>query len=174
MSTQTVFKEKDLSEKLGIPRDTFKKARADKLEEGRDWFKREGAICITARSIFRVLVTVGVTEITSAMQEAIMACAFTSTEPEAPPECLHKANPTESLLVHSKPRNSRIVMAEIPRKVNTPKGKYYVPESGVVRVRVRSNKNFVAGMIIQCTCVQEDLWDLVGRAPRGRRDPRMY
>jgi hypothetical protein len=57
-------------------------------------------------------------------------------------------------VVASFTRNDRILMAEV--------------EGEVVRVAVNSARNFVVGMEIPVVRRQEDLFDLVGRCPRGR------
>jgi hypothetical protein len=37
-----------------------------------------------------------------------------------------------------------------------------------VRVRVRSNRNFIPGMEMPCRHLNTDLWELVGNCPRAR------
>ena len=66
-----------------------------------------------------------------------------------------------TLVAWSSPKNSRILLAYPPG--TDPQNRL-----NLVRVRVRSNENFVRGMEFQAQHVNEDLYDLVGSCPRWR------
>lgn len=145
--------EADLAKRLGLPRPTLRKIRADKLQEGKEWAEEGGEVHLTLQGGKKVLEAVG---------------AFQGAEKKAGDvEQLLGLSVKDELLVltvEGRTRNRHIVMAWVDDPA---------PRAELVRVQVRDNRNFVEGMRVRARHVEEDLWELVGRCPRSRRDDPM-
>ena len=78
------------------------------------------------------------------------------------------------LRVRKSTRNKHYIFAEWYETENIPVGAKFQGDQGNLRVEVSNGELFVQGMLIECAHVQQDLWRLVGRAPRSRRDRTMF
>lgn len=162
MTAYTVA-ETRLARVLGAPRKTLRTLREAQLNR-EDWSLDGGEIRLTVEGTDRLLTALGYWQdqpkkerpaLLAAIARAAAAAADEKTgAPTAEDE-------TRVLTVESQTRNKHVVMAW----VNEP-----TAQAELVRVQVRDGRNFVEGMQIRARHVEEDLWELVGRAPRSRRD----
>jgi hypothetical protein len=201
--TQFVVSEARLTKKLGLPRKVVREQRDYALLKGTDWQEEGGEVRLTRAGTMALMESLGLFGVDAdASEQAALAApvlaeasvggeqavigdrlsvvgaegpASLETTPGRGPAIPEgdvgadaqgesKALALAVLEVDARTRNKRIVMAW----VNDP-----APRAELVRVQVRDSKNFVAGMRIECRHVEEDLWELVGRCPRSRRDDPM-
>jgi len=149
------FAEKRAAEALGVNQAEFHAARAA-LREGRDWKLLDGAILYCEAGLERAVAmlltgkpsrkALGVAMAAPAMPELLAAADVTVWRDEA----------VEALLdVVGTCRNRKMVRGAL--------------DGRPMRIRVRDNGRFRAGMQIPCRLIEGDYWEFIGRAPKTRR-----
>jgi hypothetical protein len=136
--------EGDLALELGLSREAMALLRREHLEEGTDWILNLKKVWLAPAAIEKLKEKIGCPDLP----------AQNNGHGEAPGA---NGEPI-SLIVSSVPRNIHIVVCE-------------KKEGGaLVRVRVRSNANFIVGMELRGVPHPDysDVFDLVGRCPRQR------
>jgi hypothetical protein len=143
--------EGDLALELGLTRETMASLRREHLQEGVDWTLNAKKVWLVPAAAERLKAQLGCPDLP----------AGKNGHGEAPGA---KAEPVE-LVVRLIPRNIHIVVCE--KKEDGDRGDF---GAGLVRVRVRSNANFLPGMQIRAMPHPDysDVFDLVGRCPRQR------
>jgi hypothetical protein len=137
--------EGDLALELGLTRETMASLRREHLLDGRDWQLVGKKVWLGPAAVKRLKEKVG----------CLDSPGQKNGHGEAPSAI---AEPVE-LVIRSVPRNIHIVVCE--KKEG---------DGELVRVRVRSNANFLPGMEIRGMPHPDysDVFDLVGRCPRQR------
>jgi hypothetical protein len=155
-----------LARVLGAPRKTLRVLREAHLR-AEDWRLDGGEVRLTVEGTDRLL---EVLEYWKSQPKKDRPTLLAGIARAAAADLAEKdggpAEPDGSMVltVESQTRTRHVVMAW----VNEP-----TPQAELVRVQVRDGRNFVEGMRIRARHVDEDLWELVGRAPRSRRDDPM-
>ena len=149
-----------VAHRLGLSRDATRALRQAWLVEGTDWgivgkkaMLSEGAISILAEKMRLPLPDGFAPE--KAQGEA------TAAVPAAKKRLLLPAPFRGELIAWNSPVNERILQAYLPG--TDPKN-----ARALVRVQVKSNKNFTRGMRFKAVNVQGDLFRLEGNCPRWR------
>ena len=135
--------EDDIAAELGLDRDAMRGLRRAHLQEGVNWRRHQRRVELSMDAV-----------------ALIRSAVVGEKEPASPeaPAAPEKEPAPDLLTVLRIPRNQRIVEAK-------------KKDGRVVRVRVRDNKNFVAGMEIRARHIPadfEDMMTLEGRCPRWR------
>lgn len=164
--------ERELAAAAGLSQDDLKKIRRRLLTRGRDFDTVGGFVCYTAAAAVAIWHEVGLDlagaprpadSATNNPPEEKISAADEAPSPAAepaPPSAAAEAVPPaagdlrELVCVKRFFPNTRLL------------GATYLGQT--VRVKVRDNKNFVAGMKLQCRLEQGDLWVLAQRLPRWR------
>jgi hypothetical protein len=165
-----VHVERELAELLGVAQDTVKEQRQTlQLTRGADWELVKGSVTYTDPSAKKILV---------ALQRPPEAPAATVTPPAAAPPGDSAPNTAPAipavaelpsrapvaivdLVCVKQPRNPHIVLARLAAADRS---------APLVRVRIRNVRNadlFKPGTEIKARHVQDDLYQLEGRAPRA-------
>lgn len=130
-------REIELAERLGVSREVVRRVRQE-LREGEHWVQEHRFVELTPDGV-------------EAVREALRARKETPPRMERPEG---EARVIEELRVtRIFPRNPRILEAETAAGAR-------------VRVRVRSNVNFILGMAIPCREMKSGLWCLTRACPR--------
>ena len=185
MSTSTFSHlEKALAQRLGLSHQKIREVRSAELERGRDWAHVRGAVHYSDEGLARLCSALQVsppappeTSRVAAEVEQPAATAAAPAEAEAasaaavhgdgapgasgsphPSEKSAAAAPLcpgderELVVVRAYSMNRHIVLARLG--------------DTEARVRVRDNRKLRAGMVMRCTFVERDLWDIAQRLPR--------
>ncbi|MEO0797362.1 MAG: hypothetical protein AAFX93_19595 [Verrucomicrobiota bacterium] len=165
--------EQDFAERTGITRDTLRELRKELLEEGTHWQKSHRVIMLTPAGQ-AVLATVLIDEVPvespAEKTPADSLCESTASVVPVDPVKAVDGEPS-SVDGEKKPpltlslrvarvfdKNPKWLTAEIVDQ----------PEHDPVRVRVRSNENFVRGMTFKAQLQNNGTWSMLGRCPRYR------
>lgn len=137
--------ETELTEQLGISRDAIRALRKKELTEGIDWTGKNKRIQYTQEAALRII-SLAVGSLTSPEEKK-----------EGGGDPGREAGPEELTVVSIARRN--VHMLDARKK-----------DGAMVRVKVRSNLNFIPGMVINARPGGEwpDVYVLEGRAPRYR------
>lgn len=135
--------ESDLARELGLTKEAMRDLRKKHLAGGEFALDRKGRMCFTPAAADRLRAVLGVSE---------------KKGPGGPTLVDADATGPVTLYVKAKPMNRRIVLACSDQAL----------EGEEVRVRVRSNENFIKGMEIHALHDAGTLYTLVGRCPRTR------
>lgn len=141
-----VYSEARLAQVLGVARK--KLPRFDYT-----WKEMGGEIRLTLEGVIRVMEGLG--------QEVAYDLEYVSKKALVPGLSPPLVPKKARLMVTQVTRNRHIVLAQEN------------PDQDEQRVQVRDGRKFAVGMVLECQHVEDDLWELIGRAPRGPRDGAM-
>lgn len=139
---EDVIREDDFAARIGVSRESLREVRAKVLSTD-DWHRDGKHIVLRPSGFAKVLAALGMKSL-----DIVEASSASVYGPASAPQ-------VEVLRVHSKPMNTRLLMATNANGT-------------VLRVRVRSSEKFMPGMQVQAANVQGDLYQHVGRLPRYR------
>ena len=162
MMAELTISETRLARVLGAPRKTVRELREELLLEGGEWGLVGGEIRLSDMGARKLLKKLGAAK--EHAEGLLRAAGGQGGQEEAAGASEAKEPDGDVLEVSHVTRNRHIVMCWL----NEP-----AAHADLVRVQVRDSKNFAEGQRIRCRHVEEDLWELVGRAPRSRRDDPM-
>ena len=160
--------ERDLAEQLGLKREILSKIRDRELIENRHYVRTDTGILLKGDGLDAMLQALGhqvenaapaIPE-NAALPENAAAEEASSPGPQIevrppPPKKFERLDEAELVVERCFIRNPHLVMGKVAGRAN------------LQRVRVRSNKNFRAGMKMPCVFLEGNLWRLTRRLPRS-------
>jgi hypothetical protein len=164
-----VISEARLAKRVGVPRLRIKTWRELTLQEGCQWAKVDGEVRLTNLAAIEALAHVGFFPAGCPRHawgiKSAEVLAHATASPSLPVVADAADVPAlEVLRCERATKNRRVI--EAWRDVPT-------PGAELVRVSVHDSRNFCEGMRFRARHVEEDLWELVGRCPRSRRENLM-
>ena len=162
--------ERELAEQLGLKRAILSKIRARELIENRHYVRTAAGILFKGDGLDAMLQAVG-HQVKNAAPAIPKNAEAPISEPaaaaEAPgrgpqievrpplPKKFERLDEAELVVQRCFIKNPHLVMGKVAGRVT------------LQRVRVRSNKNFRAGMKMPCVLLEGNLWRLTRRLPRS-------
>jgi len=151
-----LFWETRVADSLGVSRDRLRLLREEHMTENTHFIRRRNAVVLTetGMSLLNTLLPIAPTAL--ALLEAPVEKSPDPTPFAAPPG----PAPRVSVRVVKVPPNPRLlfcVAAEVEAGT-----------SAKFLVRVKTNENFMAGMVMEVISAGEGVWQYVGRLPRRK------
>ena len=154
--------ERDLAEQLGLKRAILKKIRERELIENRHYVRTDEGILLKGDGLdaMRQALQHQVENAAPAIPETAAAAEASGNGPQVEvlarlPETFERLDEAELVVHRCFIRNPHLVMGKVAGRAD------------LQRVRVRSNKNFRAGMKMPCVLLEGNLWRLTRRLPRS-------
>jgi len=179
------IEEQVAADRIGVSRDVMRTARRKFLTRREDWTKKGGRVMLTEAAVGKLLRHLEVVPPpdpgeSGRTEDPQATLPHVDAEERSQADEGHDPSPAESGAQEpsSDPVPDELALTkwypviEELTAINRPcRNRHLVfAKHGdqVVRVKVRSNKNFRAGMTFKARHLQEDLWELEGRCPRFR------
>lgn len=143
---------------LGLNRDEMRGFRQQYLTEGVHWMPVKKRIYLTQEGLDLILQKKALPRPASSLESAGPGNV---THGAPARQLLLKAPFEGELIAWNAPANERILLCIFPQDdLRNPQT--------IVRVRVRTNRNFVQGMKVRARHMEGDLYDMAGNLPRWR------
>lgn len=181
--------ERDLAAQLGLAADVLKSTRMAHLQRGTDWQLEKNLVCYSADGRARLLALLNIADVPAAPAPVAVDSAPNAPQPTAVRGLVVDVSDLKIVTaevaemapadaawwqqalaaapknyVPPRPGEERVLVCV--RTVRNPRVVLARDGDKEAWVRVRDSKNFRPDMEIRATCIEGEMWELVGRCPR--------